>query len=152
MKLTSKKFTPGGSMPAPYTCFGENINPPLNIEEVPSGAQSLVLIFEDVDATPAPWTHWLLFNIPADTLSIEEAAIPPGASEGLANNNTSGYEGPCAKYFSGKHHYRFVLYALGRRLSLSPQSDRRTVENDMADHILATAELFVTSATGDADQ
>src|SRR5690606_21277220 len=88
-------------IPKRYTCLGINENPPLYMNHIPLETQSLVLILEDIDATPVPWTHWLLFNIPPHTARIEAGRIPPETIEGLANNHSFGYEGPCPKYFKG---------------------------------------------------
>lgn len=50
---------------------------------------------EDCDATPVPWVHWLVFNIPPDTTTVSAGSIPAGGTEGIANGGTHGYEGPC---------------------------------------------------------
>lgn len=142
MKITSPLFQHGEPIPQPNTCLGPNINPPLNFENVPDNTQSFVLIFEDVDATPKPWTHWMLFNIPATTKQVEEGKVPEGATEGLANNHSFGYEGPCPKYFKGTHHYWFRLYALDTILDLPAASEREDVEAAMQQHIIEKAELL----------
>lgn len=142
MKIVSPDFQHGDEMPQPYTCLGPNINPPLNFEDLPDEAQSLVLIFEDIDATPQAWTHWLLFNIPPG-VNVTADAIPVGAMEGLSNNNSLGYEGPCPKYFSGTHRYWFRLYALRDKLDLPPGSTRELVEETMKNSIIKKAELQV---------
>ena len=142
MKITSDLFKHGEHIPQKYTCLGPNINPSLYFKDVPPATQSLVLIFEDVDATPKPWTHWMLFNIPVSVTSVEEGKIPEGATEGLANNHSFGYEGPCPKYFQGTHHYWFRLYALDTVLELSASSEREEVEEKMKGRILAKAELL----------
>src|SRR4051812_3071105 len=87
-------FSNGEEIPKPYTCLGPNVSPPLFFDDVPEEAKSLVLIFEDVDAIPV-WTHWMLFNIPPATTEVKQGSIPEGAVEGLANNHSFGYEGPC---------------------------------------------------------
>lgn len=127
-------------IPKNYTCFGPNVNPPLFIEEVPEEAKSLVLIFEDLNSAPL-WTHWMLFNIPPTTTEIKEGSIPEGAVEGLANNHTHGYEGPCPKYFEGIHHYRYRLFALDTNLDLPAATERDIVEQQMEGHILAKTDL-----------
>jgi Raf kinase inhibitor-like YbhB/YbcL family protein len=142
MKITSPLFRPGEHIPQMFTCLGPNINPPLRFEEVPHNAQSMVLIFEDVHATPKPWTHWMLFDILPSTTEVTAATIPNGATEGLANNHSFGYEGPCPKYFKGTHHYLFRLYALDIKLNLPPATEREEVETKMKDHVLAKAELL----------
>ena len=127
-------------IPINYTCFGPNVSPPLFIEGVPEEAKSLVLIFEDLNSAPL-WTHWMLFNIPPDTAEIKENSIPERAVEGLANNHTHGYEGPCPKYFEGIHHYRFRLFALDLILDLPAATEREVVEQQIANHIIAKADL-----------
>ncbi|MBC8034686.1 MAG: YbhB/YbcL family Raf kinase inhibitor-like protein [Chitinophagaceae bacterium] len=146
MQIKSSEFTYGQDMPEKYTCLGSNINPPLQLVDIPSAARSLILIFEDVDATPKPWTHWMLFNIPTGVTAITEGGIPEGATEGLANNNSFGYEGPCPKYFKGTHHYWFRLYALDNILELPAASKREDVENAMQAHVLEKAELLALCA------
>lgn len=127
-------------IPKHYTCFGPNVNPPLFIEEVPQESKSLVLIFEDLNSAPLR-THWMLFNIPADTAEIKENSIPVGAIEGLANNNTHGYDGPCPKHFEGIHHFRYRLFALDIELDLPAASERDVIEQHMDGHVIAKADL-----------
>lgn len=141
MNITSV-FNHQQPIPQQYTCLGPNVSPPLRFSNIPMGALSLVLIFEDVDATPKPWTHWMVFNIPVSTTEVPENTIPPGGVEGLANNHSFGYEGPCPKYFTGTHHYWFRLYALDKILDLPPDSEREAVEAAMQGHVLETAELL----------
>jgi Raf kinase inhibitor-like YbhB/YbcL family protein len=143
MKIISPLFTHGAPVPQKFTCLGANINPPLLIEDVPEQAKALVLIFEDADATPKAWTHWMLFDIPPTIKEITENEIPAGAKEGLANNHTFGYEGPCPKYFTGTHHYWFRLYALDTALGLPAATEREEIEQKMQPHIIATAMLSI---------
>jgi Raf kinase inhibitor-like YbhB/YbcL family protein len=142
MEIKSLAFEHGEIVPVRYTCFGPNINPPLQFNNLPEGTQSLVLIFEDVDATPKPWTHWMLFNIPSSIKDVSEGSMPEGAMEGLANNHSFGYEGPCGKYFKGTHHYWFRLYALNQMLDLPAASEREEVEEKIKNSIIGKAELL----------
>ncbi|HEY1007488.1 MAG TPA: YbhB/YbcL family Raf kinase inhibitor-like protein [Sphingobacteriaceae bacterium] len=141
MKIRSA-FEHNQEIPVPYTCLGPNISPPLSFEDLPEGTQSLALIFEDTDATPRPWVHWMVFNIPATTTTVQEGTIPEGGTEGLANNHTFGYEGPCPRYFHGTHHYWLRAYALDIVLDLPAASEREAVEEMMQGHILEKAELL----------
>jgi len=129
-------------MPVNYTCLGDNINPPLVFGDVPDDVASFVLIFEDLDADPQ-WTHWMLFNVPPLIRSVDEGSIPAGATEGLANNHSFGYEGPCPKFFAGTHRYRFRLFALDKLLDLGADSERDAVESAMQSHIITEAFLEV---------
>ena len=129
MKITTA-FENNQEIPAIYTCLGKNISLPLHFENLPETTKSLVLIFEDADAEPV-WTHWLLFNIPPEAVQTEAGKIPAGATEGLANNHSFGYEGPCPKYFKGIHHYYLKVFALNATLNLPAASEREAVEKAM---------------------
>ena len=141
MFITSSAFQHNTSVPTPHTCMGENISPPFQFGDLPAETRSLVLIVEDRDATPNPWIHWLVFNIPATTTSVSAGHIPDGGTEGIANGGTHGYEGPCPKYFSGTHHYHFQLYALDIVLDLAASADKSQVAASMQNHIIDSTTL-----------
>ncbi|MEX1241093.1 MAG: hypothetical protein WEB30_15320 [Cyclobacteriaceae bacterium] len=50
LAVTSKAFRSNGMILKKYTCDGEDINPPLDIGEVPAKARSLAIVMEDPDA------------------------------------------------------------------------------------------------------
>lgn len=139
MKLTSPAFGNNLPIPSKYTCDGEDINPPLEISEVPEGTQSLVLIMDDPDAPVGIWDHWVVWNINPSIISIEENSVPEGAVQGMNSFGKQPYGGPCPP--SGTHHYHFKLYALDTKLELDPSSKKEDVEKAMEDHILEQAEL-----------
>lgn len=140
MKITTA-FAEQEDIPVAYTCMGANISPPLTIDDVPAGSRTLVLVLEDADASPVPWIHWLVFNMPATTRGVEEGHTPAGGIEGLANNHSFGYEGPCPKYFRGIHHYRLRLFAVDILLDLPAASAWESVEGAMEGHILGQTEV-----------
>ena len=78
MKITSSAFREGESIPSKFTCDGGDTSPPLQIGDVPSGAKTLALIADDPDAPGGLFTHWLVWNIPPQTNSIEEGSAPKG--------------------------------------------------------------------------
>jgi len=126
MKLTSPVFENNQLIPQKYTCDGENVNPPLQISEVPEGVKSLALIVIDPDAPAGVFTHWVLWNINPQTSLIEENSLPEGAVEGLNSFKKHSYGGPCPP--SGTHHYHFRLYALDKKLDLASSSEKTEVE------------------------
>jgi phosphatidylethanolamine-binding protein (PEBP) family uncharacterized protein len=81
LRLTSAAFTEGANISDRYTffmpgqCVGENYSPPLAWENAPMGAQSFAILVIDPDG--GNWTHWLQFNIPAQTSSLPEAVGGP---------------------------------------------------------------------------
>lgn len=139
MQIISAAFSTGGLVPLKYTCEGPNISPPLTFVGVPDSAKSLVLMIEDPDAEAKPWVHWLVFNIPSNTIGFDEGSIAEGATEGLCNGNTFGYEGPCPP--EKEHQYLFKLYALDKVLDIPNESDRNVVLEAMEGHIIEEAVL-----------
>lgn len=139
MQIKSPAFMDGGKVPSKYTCEGANISPAFEFINVPVAARSLVLMVEDPDAAAKPWVHWLVFNIPPQCGGFPEGEIAQGATEGLCNGNTFGYEGPCPPI--NEHTYHFKLYALNTLLNLPPESDRKEVLKAMEGHIIAESIL-----------
>lgn len=86
MTLTSPVFNSNGPITERFTCDVDDVSPPLNWSGIPDGSQSLVLMMDDPDA-PDPkhpkmtWVHWLAYNLPVDSVGLEEAAdrhLPAG--------------------------------------------------------------------------
>lgn len=134
--VISPAFADGTAIPEPYTCKGQNINPPLNILNVPSGAKSLALVMHDPDAVSGDFTHWLVWDIPAGTVSVAVNSVPVGAIQGLNSRGEIGYTGPCPPPGTGTHRYMFDFFALDKMLSLDAHSDRQRVELAMQRHIV----------------
>jgi Raf kinase inhibitor-like YbhB/YbcL family protein len=140
MILTSPSFVDGGFIPKKFTCDGGDINPELQIQNVPAGAQSLALILHDPDApVSGGFTHWVVWNIDPAAPFIKEESVPPGAREGLNGAGKIGYVGPCPP--SGTHHYQFRLYALDSPLDLGVTTTATMLESEIEKHLLETAEL-----------
>ncbi|MBN1265121.1 MAG: YbhB/YbcL family Raf kinase inhibitor-like protein [Anaerolineales bacterium] len=145
--LTSSVFVYGEPIPAKYTCDGEGISPPLSWQGVPETAKSLVLIVDDPDAPIGTWVHWVLYNLPASTGSLEENisavdAPVPGACHGKNSWRRLGYGGPCPP--GGTHRYFFKLFALDIVLALQPGAKKKDVDASMTGHVLAEAQLMGT--------
>jgi hypothetical protein len=144
MRLKSSAFQEGGIIPSMYTCEGKNMSPPLEIESVPQGAKSLVLIMDDPDV-PAfvrpekMYDHWVVFNIPPSCYKTLANTAPPG----LNGQNTAGknqYIGPCPP--DREHRYFFKLYALDKMLDTAAGATKGEVEEAMEGHILTSCHLM----------
>ncbi|MET0394849.1 MAG: YbhB/YbcL family Raf kinase inhibitor-like protein [Chitinophagaceae bacterium] len=139
LKLQSVAFSHNGSIPRLYTCEGEDINPPLEIGNVPEQAKTLALIMEDPDAPHGTFDHWLVWNIFPNEV-ISELSVP-GVS-GTNSFGRTGYGGPCPP--AGTHRYYLRAYALDTELTLPFGSDKKSLLRAMEGHILASGELMGT--------
>jgi Raf kinase inhibitor-like YbhB/YbcL family protein len=145
LELTSTAFRDGDTVPTPFTGDGADRSPPLAWPDPPTGAKSLALISEDPDAPRGTWTHWVLFNLPADVRSLEEGVdpvkLPSGTVQGKNDFGKLGYGGPAPP--KGKpHRYYFKLFALDSTLSLPAGATRSEVLAAMRGHILAEGQLM----------
>ena len=150
--LATTAFAAGGEIPSRYTCSGANLSPALTWSGVPERAQALALIADDPDAPMGTWTHWIMWNIPAQATSLPEGVpatemLENGTSQGKNDFGQIGYGGPCPP--PGRpHRYFFKLYALDRKLDrkldLKPGATRRELEAAITSHTLATTELMGT--------
>jgi len=139
LTVRSPAFPHEETIPSKYTCDGENLSPPLAIDDIPEGTASLVLIMEDPDSPNGTWDHWVMFNMPANTDRVGEGDAPKGTS----GKNTWGaaeYGGPCPH--DGEHRYVFNVYALDTSLRLFEGTPKEEVLEAMKGHILAKGELM----------
>jgi len=151
MSLSSPAFTPGGEIPALFTCEGRDLSPALDWTGVPEAAKSLVLIVDDPDA-PDPaaprttWVHWVLYNLPPTARGLPQgvapAALPAGTKQGTNDWRRTGYGGPCPPI--GRHRYFHKLYALDVVLPDLGTAAKVRVEAAMKGHVIAHAELIGT--------
>lgn len=142
LTLKSSAFNENGLIPAKHTCDGENINPMLEIKNVPAGTKSLVLIIDDPNATGGiTWDHWIVYNIKPDTQYIEEDTIPDNALQGKNSFGKENYGGPCPPHGSKPHRYMFKLYALDINLSNAPDLTKSEIEKIIEGHILERTTL-----------
>ena len=136
MKITSPAFKNNELMPAKYTCDGEDISPPLGIENIPDGTKTLALICDDPDAPVGNWVHWVVFDIEV-VGEIKENSIP--GKQGINDFRRKNYGGPCPP--SGTHRYFFKIYALDTKLGLNEGISKKELEKSMKAHIMQEAQL-----------
>lgn len=139
MKITSPAFGHGEKIPVDYTCEGLDINPPLNIDDIPSGAKNLALIVDDPDAPGQTWTHWTVYNIPV-TEKIKEDSVP--GTQGMNDFRKTRYGGPCPPPGSGNHRYFFKVYALDNEPNIEEGKTRDELLTQIEGHIIDEAELM----------
>jgi hypothetical protein len=129
--LSSPAFSNGQTIPAKYTCDGENLSPPLQWSGAPNETRGFVLIVEDPDAPSGMFRHWAVFDLPNAT------ALPEGI----------GGQGSGEMLNQGVNHYHFRLAALDTsRLVVSPGAKVADIWRAAEPHMLAQTELVGTYA------
>lgn len=151
-EITSRAFAAGGAIPVEHTCDGADLSPPLAWTGVPDGVEAYALIMDDPDAPPGTWVHWIVYDLPAGAAGLpeglpEEEQLADGVRQGLVwgveRFSRVGYHGPCPPP-GAPHRYFFKLYALDTALDLAPRATKAQVEQAMAGHVLAQAQLMGT--------
>ena len=145
LTLTSQAFDDGERIPEQYGYTADNVNPPLEVSNVPEAAESLALIMDDPDAVePAGkvWDHWVVWNIPPETTTIPEGWAPTEAAEGTNDFGEVGYGGPNPP--DREHRYRFKLFALDATLDLPPETDAEALGSAMDGSVIEQTQLTGT--------
>lgn len=57
MFIFSPEFKNNQEIPKKFTCDGQNVSPPLELNDIPENTKNLVLIVDDPDAPSGIWTH-----------------------------------------------------------------------------------------------
>lgn len=141
LQVTSPAFEKNAPIPITYTCDGENMNPPLRIDNIPEDAAYLALIMDDPDAPGGTFTHWMIWDMPPKP-GIEENSKPGGLT-GQNDFGKQNYMGPCPP--SGEEHRYFIkVYALQAKADLDPGSTKEAVEALLNDKAIAYGELIGT--------
>jgi Raf kinase inhibitor-like YbhB/YbcL family protein len=135
--VKSPAFENNTQIPSKYSCHGQEVNPPLTIEDIPAEAETIALVVDDPDAPRGTYDHWVVWNVPTKG-KIEENSVP--GVQGLNSAGDPAYTGMCPP--SGTHRYFFKVYALDVKLELKPQTTRKKdLEEAMQGHVLAQGEL-----------
>ena len=171
---TPKSLRPGENYEQNFDLEGyANSSPPLEWTGVPEGTVSIALVM-DSDQVAAPvvinsvegresapdnaWSHWVIWNIPADSTGLPEGvatttealAIGPSARQGVNDDKTVGYSGPCPLpvrvlenvgipklVFS----YFFHVYVLDVEVDLGPETTKDELLKAIDGHVLAGGEI-----------
>lgn len=152
LEVTSPAFDHGGEIPEVHTCDGADRSPRLSIADAPSGTQTFALVMGDPDApVPSPatlinFTHWVVWNVPADdgTATFPEDAIPAGAESGTNDFGDQGYGGPCPPHPVLDHRYFLTAFAVDTTLDLPEDATRSQLEAALEGHVLDEAALMGT--------
>ncbi len=126
---------------------GQNLSPQLSWKNPPSGTKSYLIVLHDPDApTPAGFTHWCAFNIPASVTSLKTGASTEGMPEGVIQTTNSfgnnRYDGAAPPPGDEPHAYNLTIYALSaEKLDLGAGTPPPRVIFTAREHILGKAGL-----------
>lgn len=150
MTLSSPDFKEGGSLPMDFTCDGKGISPSLSWSNIPSAAQSLVVIMDTIPGPLRPGEvdigkHFYLtmFNIPTTVSSIAAGVTNIGTLGQNFQGKKLGYTPPCSQG-PGSKKYTIYLYALNSRLNIAPvDATEKNLIEAMNGKVISSAELNV---------
>ncbi len=142
LEVISPAFADNGFIPVRFTGQGLNISPPLIIGNTSGNVKSIAIIMDDPDAPMGVFTHWLIWNIPAE-ISIIPEGIPNeaivyslgGALQGINDFGRLGYGGPLPP-IGQLHTYRIKVYALDAFLPAIAGIGKLALENELTGHIV----------------
>lgn len=148
-KVTTAAFKDGGSIPNKYVMSdigGSNVSIPLSWSSPPEGTKSFALTMIDPHPVANDWIHWMVINIPAATISLEEGAsrkkMPAGCQELSNSYGDKGYGGPHPPRGSGRHPYVVTVYALNvEKVELDAQPSLNAFKQAIQGKVLGEAKL-----------
>jgi Raf kinase inhibitor-like YbhB/YbcL family protein len=141
LTVTSPDFASGGPIPKRHAKQpeGENAVPKIRWTGVPDGTKEIVLICDDPDApSPQPWVHWVVAKIPPNATEVSRA---DGIVEGKNSWKETGWGGPLPPPGSGKHRYRFTVYASDLATKLTSSSTKDDALAAIRGHVRAEGML-----------
>jgi phosphatidylethanolamine-binding protein (PEBP) family uncharacterized protein len=74
MRLNSSVFADGSAIPRRFTCDGDDLSPPWNWSDAPTGTRSFALLCDDRDAPAGTWRHWAAYDIPSTLTMLAQGA------------------------------------------------------------------------------
>lgn len=152
--VMSPSQDPDGRLDARHSADGDNVSPPLTWTAV-EGAESYALIVEDPDAPQdLPFVHWMIWNIPAEAGGLPEGVplamnigAPHPIIQGKNDAGTYGWYGPKPPPGHGVHRYYFQVFALDKRLEMSPDTPLPELLNALKGDTIAKGEMVATFET-----
>jgi phosphatidylethanolamine-binding protein (PEBP) family uncharacterized protein len=146
MAISSPAFERNGEVPKQYTCDGAGISPPLEWQNVPSKAAALVLfVIDDSSNGSTGGIRWIVGDISPGSKGVAAGQTPEGGIVGSNAQGRSDYGAICPPH--GKTStIEFVLYALSKKIPLSPGFQPAVAESEYGAGKLLMGEAAVTYA------
>ena len=158
--VTTTSLKETGFLQTEFTCEGTDSSPHIAWEDIPSDAQSIAVVAEDLDFVGAVASHWIVWGLPPDTRELPAGAsgsggLPAGAVEGVNSYGQSGYKGPCpppkriASSAQCPHSgfdsdpYLWSVYAVGKEVLLGSDATRDDLLRAIEGNVVASGSLDV---------
>jgi hypothetical protein len=141
--ISSSAFERNGAIPAEYTCAGKGISPPLSWQKVPAKAAELFMFVIDDNSTgKSGGIRWVVGNIDPSSTGVAAGQTPQGGIVGTNTEGKAAYSPICPA--KGKSDtIEFVMYALSKKISLSPGFSPTTAEAEYGQHKLLMGQAAV---------
>jgi phosphatidylethanolamine-binding protein (PEBP) family uncharacterized protein len=142
--ISSPAFARNGAIPVSYTCAGAGTSPALSWQKVPAKAAELFLFVIDENSSGSEGgIRWVVGGIEPGSTGVAAGKVPPG---GIVGTNTAGkaaYSPICPA--KGKSDtIEFVMYALSKKISISPGFRPAAAEAQYGSHKLLMGSAAVT--------
>ncbi|OGT61545.1 MAG: hypothetical protein A3E85_05435 [Gammaproteobacteria bacterium RIFCSPHIGHO2_12_FULL_45_12] len=140
--LNTNAFLDEGALPVLYTCDGKNESPQLEWTGAPDKTQAFALLITDQNAPNAEFYHWVIYNLPKTTLSLDQgvSTLPAGTTTAKNSWGNPKYEGPCPPK-GAAHTYEITLYALDNPLNLPASANAETIKSALEKHMIGKTHL-----------
>ena len=125
-------FKDGDIIPIEYTGYGKNVSPKFKIKNLDCATCASNL--EYLSHPIKNFTHWIAWNIKAESIIPENVGIMENVKQGIAYGFHK-YAGAKPPRFQ-KHNYRFTIYSLDDTLSLSSNIMKKKLLKAIEGHIL----------------
>jgi phosphatidylethanolamine-binding protein (PEBP) family uncharacterized protein len=142
--LTSPAFERNGVIPAQYTCAGAGMSPPLSWQKVPAKAAELFLfVIDDTSSNKSGGIRWVVGNIDPSSTGVAAGKTPQG---GIVGTNTAGKAtySPICPARGKSDTVELVMYALSKKIPLSPGFQPTKAEAEYGQHKLLMGQAAVT--------
>jgi phosphatidylethanolamine-binding protein (PEBP) family uncharacterized protein len=141
--ISSPEFSRNGQIPAEYTCAGRGISPALAWEHVPAKAAELFLFVIDDDSSGrSGGIRWVVGNIDPSSTGVAAGQTPKGGVVGMNTEGRAAYSAICPAR-GRSDTIEFVMYALSKKIPLSPGFNPTSAEADYGQHKLAIGQAAV---------
>lgn len=132
--IIETEFKENEAIPKKYSGYGEDVSPEFRIKNLSDKAKSFVITLEDLSHPIKNFTHWVVWNIEANSIIEENIGKNENIVQGVAYGRHK-YRGPKPP-FSKPHNYSFTIYAIDTFLDIPSKYKKKKVLKEIEGHII----------------